>query len=140
MSCWVVPAVAADLWGMSVENVLRLIEEGTIASKRDCDFTLVDVAPHSTTMETPARAKSSRARSSSPRLHDDDSTGGLAILHAVDDNEPDEGSGEYDGEPDPLFIPSAHPVESAQAGAESSWVRVRQQVARRRVADRKSVV
>lgn len=53
MSCWVVPAVAADLWGVSLVSVLEAIRLGELPSRRDCDFLLVDVAPNSPQMPPP---------------------------------------------------------------------------------------
>ena len=47
MSCWVVPGVAAELWGVPLEHVLELIRLGKVPAKHDYHFTLVDVAPHS---------------------------------------------------------------------------------------------
>ena len=45
MSCWVAPSIAAELWGISVEQVLQRAREGTVASRTDVGFFLVDVAP-----------------------------------------------------------------------------------------------
>jgi hypothetical protein len=53
MSCWVVPAVAADLWGVSLATVLESIRRGELPSRRDCDFLLVDVAPNSPQLPPP---------------------------------------------------------------------------------------
>lgn len=53
MSCWVVPTVAAELWGIPVENILRRMREGSVASKHENGFTFIDVAPHSPVMEKP---------------------------------------------------------------------------------------
>lgn len=53
MSCWVVPAVAADLWGVSLVSVLEAIRLGELPSRRDCDFLLVDVAPDSPQVPPP---------------------------------------------------------------------------------------
>jgi hypothetical protein len=47
MSCWVVPGVAAELWGVALEQVLESIRLNQIPSKREYHFTLVDVAPNS---------------------------------------------------------------------------------------------
>jgi hypothetical protein len=47
MSCWVVPGVAAELWGVALEQVLESIRLGQVPSKREYHFTLVDVAPNS---------------------------------------------------------------------------------------------
>ena len=47
MSCWVVPSIAAELWGVSVEHVLAGIREGRIPSRIDNGFMCVDAAPGS---------------------------------------------------------------------------------------------
>ena len=53
MSCWVVPSVAAELWGVSVEQVQARIRDGSLPSKQDSGFTVIDVAPDSPVVETP---------------------------------------------------------------------------------------
>jgi hypothetical protein len=53
MSCWVVPTVAAELWGIPVDNILHQIRNGSLASKHENGFTFIDVAPHSPVMERP---------------------------------------------------------------------------------------
>jgi hypothetical protein len=53
MSCWVVPTVAAELWGTSVESILQAIRSNEVASKQENGFTFIDVAPHSPVMEKP---------------------------------------------------------------------------------------
>jgi hypothetical protein len=50
MSCWVVPDVAAELWGISVEEVMESVRQGRIPSRREFHFLLVDVAPDSPRM------------------------------------------------------------------------------------------
>ena len=45
MACWVVPAMAAEFWGITVEQVWSRVREGNVASKAECGFTFVDVAP-----------------------------------------------------------------------------------------------
>ena len=55
MSCWVVPAVAADLWGMPLEQVLEAIRLGKVPSKEDYHFVLVDVAPDTAQADSPGR-------------------------------------------------------------------------------------
>jgi hypothetical protein len=52
MSCWVVPSIAAEFWGVSVAEVLEGIRSGKIASKAELGFTLVDVVPDSPRVET----------------------------------------------------------------------------------------
>jgi len=45
MSCWVVPNVAAEIWGISLDEVLQRIQSGAVVSKREYGFLLVDTAP-----------------------------------------------------------------------------------------------
>jgi hypothetical protein len=53
MSCWVVPSIAAELWGVSVEQVLSGMKAGHIPSKQELGRMFVDVAPNSPKLETP---------------------------------------------------------------------------------------
>jgi hypothetical protein len=53
MSCWVVPSVAAELWGCTVDAVLSAIQSGNVPTKEDCGWTFVDVAPNSPALHTP---------------------------------------------------------------------------------------
>jgi hypothetical protein len=53
MACWVVATVAAELWGVSLQQVLDAIRTGAISSRHDEDFTFVDVAPGSPTIRLP---------------------------------------------------------------------------------------
>ena len=45
MSCWVVPNVAAEIWGISLDEVMHRIQSGAVVSKREYGFLLVDTAP-----------------------------------------------------------------------------------------------
>ena len=45
MSCWVVPSVAAEFWGVSLDVVWTRIYAGQVPHKRDGGFVFVDVAP-----------------------------------------------------------------------------------------------
>jgi hypothetical protein len=45
MSCWVVPIVAAEIWGVSLNEVLQRIHNGAVISKMEYGFLLVDTAP-----------------------------------------------------------------------------------------------
>jgi hypothetical protein len=47
MSCWVVPSVAAEFWGVSLDAVWARIYAGQVPHKRDGGFVFVDVAPWS---------------------------------------------------------------------------------------------
>lgn len=53
MSCWVVPTIAADLWGISVQQILDGVKMGNIPSKSEAGFTFIDVAPNSPKIHTP---------------------------------------------------------------------------------------
>ncbi|MGD0540138.1 MAG: hypothetical protein ABSB33_01340 [Tepidisphaeraceae bacterium] len=44
MSSWVAPAIAAEIWGVSVEHVLAGIADGSIPSHVDGQFLFVDMA------------------------------------------------------------------------------------------------
>lgn len=45
MSCWVAPAVAAEIWGVSVQQVMDRVKEGNYPCKVELGFTVVDIAP-----------------------------------------------------------------------------------------------
>lgn len=56
MSCWVVPTLAAEIWGVSLDHVLWQVNSGAIPSKVDYGFVLVDVAPGSDMIAPPPAA------------------------------------------------------------------------------------
>jgi hypothetical protein len=45
MSCWVAPAVAAEIWGVSVQQVMERVGAGLFPSKVELGFTVVNIAP-----------------------------------------------------------------------------------------------
>ena len=53
MSCWVVPSVAAELWGVPVQQILDRLQLGEIPSKSELGRIFVDVAPDSPKMQSP---------------------------------------------------------------------------------------
>lgn len=55
MSCWVVPAIAAELWGVTLGHVLERVRDGSLSSRHEHGFTFVDVAPDSHTYHRPRR-------------------------------------------------------------------------------------
>jgi hypothetical protein len=57
MSCWVVPSIAAELWGVSVEQVLNGMKTGQFPSKQELGRMFVDVAPNSPKIETPKQLR-----------------------------------------------------------------------------------
>ena len=48
------PAVAAELWGTTVQHVLEQVRCGAIASRIEFGFAMVDIAPQSRAAEPPA--------------------------------------------------------------------------------------
>jgi hypothetical protein len=46
MSCWVVPTIAAELWGVSIDHVLQQVRDGHLPHRVHEGFMFVDVAPH----------------------------------------------------------------------------------------------
>lgn len=47
MSCWVVPNIAAEYLGISLDELHHRLRSGTLSSKHDHGFLFVDVAPDS---------------------------------------------------------------------------------------------
>ena len=60
MSCWVVPAVAAEIWGIPLEQVMHRIRTGQIPTRVEGEFTFVDVAPDSPRCQPPRRRAAER--------------------------------------------------------------------------------
>jgi hypothetical protein len=60
MSCWVVPTVAAELWGCSLESVLAQIRHGHLQTKEEGGWTFIDVAPESPRMPSVAERQVSQ--------------------------------------------------------------------------------
>ncbi len=56
MSCWVVPSVAAEIWQMPLDEIMRRIRCGELPSRSEGGFTFVDVAPNSPRLAPPRRA------------------------------------------------------------------------------------
>lgn len=55
MPCWVAPVIAAELWGVSLEQVLCAIADGTLPSQVEYGFTVVNVAPVPLAYQPPRR-------------------------------------------------------------------------------------
>lgn len=47
MPSWVLPAVAAELWNVSIEHVLAEVAAGRVRSRTEREFTFVDIDPNS---------------------------------------------------------------------------------------------
>jgi hypothetical protein len=72
MSCWVVPSLAAELWRMPLEQVMRLISQGAVPTKQEEGFTFIDVAPDSPKITSPMLKAEHRPATFIPAAHDDD--------------------------------------------------------------------
>jgi hypothetical protein len=53
MSCWVAPTLAADLWQIPLEQLMRRIASGEIPVRDEDGFLFVDVAPHGPHIQRP---------------------------------------------------------------------------------------
>ena len=53
MPCWVAPTLAAEIWRIPIEQLMRRIESGEIPVRREDGFLFVDVAPYGPRVERP---------------------------------------------------------------------------------------
>ncbi|MGA2496480.1 MAG: hypothetical protein ABSH20_01990 [Tepidisphaeraceae bacterium] len=59
MSCWVVPSVAAEMWGLTINQILERVRDGQVPSKLEMGFLMVDIASGSAA-ETPRVSRINR--------------------------------------------------------------------------------
>jgi hypothetical protein len=77
MSCWVVPSVAAELWGISVSQILERASRGEIPSRQELGFTMVDISPETPTVQMvkarfgPPKTYTQVPETAGPRLAED---------------------------------------------------------------------
>ncbi|MCC6423673.1 MAG: hypothetical protein IT447_09375 [Phycisphaerales bacterium] len=57
---WVVPAIAAELWNVSVQHIMDCIREGRIPSRSENGFVFVNVAPHNAGITPPKKRPEDR--------------------------------------------------------------------------------
>lgn len=55
MSCWVVPTVAAEWWGISLDQVMSRVHSGSVESKTEHGWLWVDIAPPGQPIQPPLR-------------------------------------------------------------------------------------
>jgi hypothetical protein len=85
MSCWVVPTIAAEIWGVGVDHILQRVRDGNLPYQVDEGFMFVDVhAPpprppkveHPPTFTALSQAELEALRDAAdeppPSRHDDD--------------------------------------------------------------------
>lgn len=124
MSCWVVPSLAAELWQIPLEHILRRIGAGEIETRVEEGFTFVDVAPNGPQIEQPSSPAAERPRTWSPAEPDaavelitEDELIALASAESVEADEPEEG-----------------PEDVTQSAVLGDWRAGRQKAARQRIA------
>ncbi|MDP9172353.1 MAG: hypothetical protein M3O30_00610 [Planctomycetota bacterium] len=67
MPCWVAPMIAAEIWGMSVDQVMAGIADGTIPSRMDGQFLFVWVHAADEALTPPPAFGQPVAQKSEPR-------------------------------------------------------------------------
>jgi len=117
MSCWVVPAVAAEFWGLSIEAVLQRVRDGHISHKTEQGFLFVDVAPWSTDYVA-------------PKLGPKPPTFTLISDDEPADTDNHEGAEISQDDEDELLAPLSD--EESESFSQLNWDQVRQQVGRTR--------
>ena len=132
MSCWVVPAVAAEFWGVSVETVLHRVRAGQLPFKSEKGFLFVDVAPWSLDfagVRHTAPPPTFTAGDAQDGIGDDGAACERARAETIDSdgNEPVRRA---EPEEEPLLA-ELDDEEAAEFGR-LSWEETRRQVARRR--------
>jgi len=128
MSCWVVPSVAAELWGCSIDAVLSGIRHGHLPTREDGGFTFVDVAPNSPRIETPLLP-----RISPPPTYTAVSPQELEALMGYPLPGPLMSSASEDA------VSSDEPSIEEDSEYSGDWQRVRRRVARTRIAPQSAV-
>ena len=71
MSCWVAPSLAAELWHITLEQVMNLIRDGQLAVKMDQGFTFVDIAPREKPQQPQLRRPEDRPATFTPITDDE---------------------------------------------------------------------
>lgn len=103
MSCWVVPMVAAEMWGVPVEAVLQRARDGEVPSKSENGFMFIDVAPDSPRCDAPKSLRPPRPPTYSVVTHEELEALGVEM------------GGEMGGEEEPV---AAMPVEDFRVARE----------------------
>ena len=110
MSCWVVPTIAAELWGVSLDHLLGRIDEGMVPAKTEHGFLLVDVAPYGEVFRT-ARWSGPRPRIQTFTVVSAEEYEAQAADPTTTASAQDAGAGEgYDAQPQPEEEPQHHEI------------------------------
>lgn len=120
MSCWVVPSIAAEIWGMSLQHVLDQIEAGELATYQENDWLFVDVYPDGPVIDL-ANQQPLHRPPTYTAVSDDE----LAVLRDVPQSEEAE---EHRDDPD------ASPDPEPEVSVFTDWRSARRRTSRLRLA------
>lgn len=131
MSCWVVPSLAAEIWQIPLEHILRRIAAGEIGARVEEGFTFVDVAPNGPRIERPGLPPAERPPTWAPAALE-------AAADPVTDDElialaPVEDAATTD-ELDNSDEPEEGPEDITQSAVLGDWRAARLKSARQRIA------
>jgi hypothetical protein len=129
MSCWVVPTIAAEFWGVTLDVVWNRIGSGLVPQKTESGFVFIDLYPWTpgaggTPLHTPPPTFVPASEQSC--IVSQDTQGLLPDERFLDDEDPAE---ELNSPDDAL--PELDEEEEATFGR-LTWQEVRQQVSRQR--------
>jgi hypothetical protein len=132
MACWVVPTIAAEIWGIPLEQVLLKIESGEVTTMDERGWTFVDIAPGAPPFDV--RRKPEQRPPTYTVVSDDE----LAAL--ADDDAPVEPPvtvpivPEIEALADDNFDEAAHPDPDQEESRFKNWRNARGRTSRMRLA------
>jgi hypothetical protein len=138
MSCWVVPTVAAEYWGVPLDVVCQRMSNGLVPQKTDQGFVFLDVDPWSADSRGKPHHEPPPTFVSTPIEFLDEQSG--PIDSSSDSSAPahqaisEDSSIEHDDDedaPEASALPELDPEEEATFGR-LSWHEVRSRVSRTR--------
>ena len=111
MSCWVVPALAAEIWGIPLQQILDGIRSGKLPSKKDViGLTFVDVAPGGPTAPIGYRPPAARPDTfTAPDLAQELTASELSALSGS--GTPTQSTTRHDGDRDEELLSTVDEVE-----------------------------
>ncbi len=128
MSCWVVPTIAAEIWGVSVDHILQRVGDGSLSHRTDEGFMFVDVIPLA--RDETIAFDHKPAQEEHPATFTPLSQGEIEALREHD-NGPDDHPTDAPGEADPE--PVAEDIEYESSVILGDWRAARMRVGRTRV-------
>jgi hypothetical protein len=131
MSCWVVPSVAAEFWGVSLDVVWARIYAGQVPNKRDGGFVFVDVAPWSADLHGVIQHEPPQTFVAEQDAALDPAEVALLAGSVIDLDEPGEAPDEESGDELPLLE-----EEGPASVSRFTWQEMRRRVGRTRIPPR----